>query len=421
MSIYEFFDNNLPLSSTSTKAFGGSYYRDLSPQRSDAFDDYEIEYDLIEDASEAEIKLFFQRLQQGLPLTTSEKLNSVQSKLRDFLKEQSKHSFFDAISASDRRYGHFDIVCKVAAIELEGLDINLRFEDLKEVLNNNQSFSAKSNVGRRIKKALDLLAGLSSDQKNLFRNRTIVQAALTLVCQLVDIDCTITSSLLGKFFTKFLGELKQQIELGNKASDYDYLEFQRTVSANVKSGAKIRQTILMRKLLMMFPEIAEDLDPTAVSQVASANGIKELAKQISDSVDSLNSQYAGKHGDDLFKATNRTVKALLNVGTPVKNFEEYKTLIDNLYFLFREGSGTRLDNQALGSFDDINSLRTNLRHDIDHGTTGKVKAKRMKIGLAFKKYSGVTAPQALDPSKYILFQQNLLSAVLCDLHRISIS
>jgi len=75
-AIYEFFENELELSEETATEFGGPYYKDLKQRISDAFDDFEIEYDEIEDATEEELKEFFQRLQQGLPLTSSEKLMS---------------------------------------------------------------------------------------------------------------------------------------------------------------------------------------------------------------------------------------------------------------------------------------------------------------------------------------------------------
>src|SRR5436190_18375854 len=93
-AIYEFFGNTLPLSEDSARKFGGSYYKDSKTSVADAFDDFEIEYDEIEDASEEDLKEFFQRLQLGLPLTSSEKLNSVHSKLRDFCQKISEHKFF---------------------------------------------------------------------------------------------------------------------------------------------------------------------------------------------------------------------------------------------------------------------------------------------------------------------------------------
>jgi uncharacterized protein with ParB-like and HNH nuclease domain len=122
-AIYEFFGNELELSDVSSEDFGGSFYKDIKAKFSDAFDDFEIEFDLIEEASEEDLKQFFQRLQQGLPLTSSEKLNSVHSRLRDFCKSQAKHDFFKhSITAADTRLGHFDILSKATALEIEGID-----------------------------------------------------------------------------------------------------------------------------------------------------------------------------------------------------------------------------------------------------------------------------------------------------------
>ena len=108
MAIFEFLDNELPLSRESAEEFGAQYKEGLPEHVADRFDDFEIEFDEITGADEEELKVFFQRLQLGIRLTSSEKLNSVHSKLRDFTKKLSKHRFFrEKVTASDRRYGHF--------------------------------------------------------------------------------------------------------------------------------------------------------------------------------------------------------------------------------------------------------------------------------------------------------------------------
>jgi hypothetical protein len=121
-AIYEFLGNELPLNDSTAEEFGGLFYKDLPQGAADAFDDFEIEFDLIEDAEEEELRQFFQRLQEGLPLTSSEKLNAVYSKLRDFCRAQAKHDFMKTrIAVPDTRYAHFDIISKAAAVEIEGI------------------------------------------------------------------------------------------------------------------------------------------------------------------------------------------------------------------------------------------------------------------------------------------------------------
>jgi hypothetical protein len=408
-AIYEFLDNTLTLSDETASEFGGTRHDDLPDTVSDNFDDYEIEFDLIEDASDEDVKAFFQRLQEGLPLTSSEKLNSVESKLRDFIKASTKHKLFERIPASDKRYGHFDIMAKTAALELEGIESGLRFDDLSAVLASHAAFSSKSNVAKRLNAALDFVdAAFTERQVSLLRNRTIVQSLLTFVCRFVQ-----TGAIKGheqrisEFFEKFLGQLAHQVELGRQANDIDYIAFQRTVNANVKSGPKLRQRILLRKLLSFDPSFIELFDAAAVAESGLVSAIKQDALDIAQRIADLNTAYSAKHGEDLFKATNKTAQAQIGIGVPLKNYEAYKTFIDNLYFLFREGVGSRLDEHTPQSFVDVNTLRTELQHDVDHGAPSKVKAKKKKAGNVFAKFSSVPSPVSLDPERFLVVQSNL--------------
>jgi hypothetical protein len=64
---------------------------------------------------------------------------------------------------------------------------------------------------------------------------------------------------------------------------------------------------------------------------------------------------------------------------------------------------------------DVNTLRTDLRHDVDHGKPSKVKSKRKKIGSTFTKYAGIGTPGTFDPARFVLVQANLLTAIEADL------
>ena len=419
-AIYEFFENELALSSESQEEFGGIHYKDLPSRLSDAFDDFEIEYDEIEEAEEEDLKLFFQRLQQGLPLTSSEKLNSVHSKLRDFAKKQTAHAFFTtSVAFRDTRLARFDVLSKVATIEVEGIGAGLRFEDMKAVFEAQANFSATSAVAKRIKGALDLLAKAFPRQDGLLKNRTIVQSVITFAARLVESGRSKgMEAPLARYVTHFLTELNRQVELGQSATDYDYLRFQRSVNANIRAGARIRQEILLRKAFMFDATLADAFDPSVVVQSGVAGRVKELAELIADGVGQHNASYAAIHGKDLFKATNKTTQALLRIGKPIKDLAGYKALISDLYFLFKESPGSRISNPPT-SFADVNTLRTELEHDVDHGDEKKVRAKRRKIGATFKKYSAVASPEVLDQGRFVLVQANLLSALEGDLRSLA--
>jgi len=419
-AIYDFFANELPIATDSVKAFGGPYYKSLKPNYSDAFDDFEIDVDEIESASEEELKQFFQRLQEGLPLRSSEKLNAVHSKLRNFCKKCAKHKLLaKGIAVSDTRLAHFDIVCKAAALEVEGLDAGLRFDDLKKVFESQAAFSQTSAVAKRLTRALDFLALAFPKHEPALRNRTIVQSIITFACQLVAAgEASGLEKKVTAFVRGFLAELSRQVELGQAATDFDFIRFQKSVNANVKAGPRIRHEILLRKAFMFDPVLADAFGPTAVAVSGIAGRVNELGEAVAAQIGRLNTAYAAKHGEDLFKATNKTSQALLRIRKPAKDLEGYKALIDDLYFVFREGVGQRLDGRFPQSFVDVNTLRTDLQHDVDHGPAGKVAAKRKKIGTTFAKYAGAGSPEVLEPSRFVLVQANVLSALELDLQNL---
>jgi hypothetical protein len=416
-AIFEFCSNELPLSAESAKQFGGAYYRDLPQKVADSVDDFEIEYDVIEDATDEELKDFFQRLQEGLPLTSSEKLNAVHSKLRDYCRSVSKHALFkNTLSIHNTRYAHFDVVAKVATLEIEGLDSGLRFDDIKTVFESQRNFSATSAVAKRIKAALDFLNSAFKDNGSSLRTRTVVQSLLTLTCKIVSTSRHKgLEKELNRFFMTFVEELAHQVELGQAATDSDYLTFQHSVNANIRGAAKIRHEILLRKLLSLSPKLGDIFDPTIIQESGIAGRLNTLGNSITGLIDQLNKKYAATEGDDLFKATNKTAQALLHIRKSANSLEEYKHLMDNLYFLFRESVGSRLGTNWPESFADINILRTDLRHDVDHGNAGKIRSKRMRIGKAFEKYAGAKNPETLEPTKFPLVQSNLLGAIEGDL------
>jgi hypothetical protein len=421
VTILEFFENELPLAEEAAKRFGGRYYRDLPDKIVDVFDDYEIEFDEIEDATDDEVKQFFQRLQEGLPLTSSEKLNSIHSKLRDFVMRLTKHALFSRIAASDRRYGHFDILAKVAAIEIDGFEVGLRYDDLRAVFESQAVFSAQSNIAKRIVAALDFVNNGFGEDAALLRNRTVVQSLLSLVCRLIQSEKIVEKKQrVASFFIEFLKELNRQVELGQQATDTDYLEFQRTINANVKSGARIRQQILLRKLLAFDLAFVEVLDPATIAESGLRGAITKDAAEIVRLIGELNEKYAAKAGENLFKPTNRTAQAQARMGSPVKDFDDYKSFIDDLYFLIRESIGTRLQGRIPDSFEDIKTLRTDLQHDVEHGHKHKIRAKKLKIGNVFSAYSGAPSPAGLAPDRFVIVQAKILASLRRDMNSIPV-
>jgi hypothetical protein len=169
--------------------------------------------------------------------------------------------------------------------------------------------------------------------------------------------------------------------------------------------------VLLRKMLRIDPSLVQLFGPTAVAESGIDKDIKRLGTSVAELIEKANTAYAAKNGKDLFKATNKTVAALRRIGTPITNYATYKTYIDDLYFMFWESIGSRLDSDMPESFSDVNALRTDLEHDLDHGKPKDVASKRKKVSATFTKYSGAATPATIAPEHFPFVQANVLSAL----------
>ena len=280
----------------------------------------------------------------------------------------------------------------------------------------NVNFSASSAAAKRIGGALGYLNNNFPAAFKPFRNRTIVQSIITFVCHLREAGLKAEHDhLLRDFIESFLSDLGRQVELGSKATDPDFTVFQRTVNANVKSGARTRHSVLLRKLFQQTPAFFSALNHSSDLADGVKADVARVAKSIRMLVAQINDSYAAQHGDNLFRPTNKTLLALPALESPVHDLQDYKSFIDNLYFVFREGVGQRLGSNVPGSFADVNDLRTMLDHDVEHGKASKIAAKRKKLANIFAKYAGVPSPDGMDPAAFPLVQVNILSALERDL------
>jgi hypothetical protein len=218
---------------------------------------------------------------------------------------------------------------------------------------------------------------------------------------------------LREFFESFMRELVRQVEKGHGATDRDLLQFQGTISANVLTGPQTRHTILLRKLLLFDPGFAEVLGQEGILESAIQSKLSESMASLQESIYVVNTAYSGTHGGDLFKATNETTQAVAIAGQAVTNVKEYGAFVDALYFLLFEGSGegARFPSGLPQVVTDIKDLRTQMRHDVDHGKPAKARSKNKHLAGVFRKYANASSPQVLNPDLFPVVQARILSDV----------
>ena len=138
-----------------------------------------------------------------------------------------------------------------------------------------------------------------------------------------------------------------------------------------------------------------------------------MANGIGDLIYKCNETYRAKAGEDIFKATNETVRGLRLICDPIKDQESYGQFIDALYKIVYEGSGagSRLGSPLPDIVSHITTLRTDLRHDVDHGKKSKIRAKEKRLAETVTKYSGKSSIQLLGKEDFLALQLGILDAL----------
>jgi hypothetical protein len=382
---------------------------------SDAFDDFDIEIEEIEEATDDELEELFLRLQLGTQLNTAEKLHAIKSDLKNFTMEIAKEPFFkDRIALRDTRFAHFVIAAQWLFVEARGIQPQMRFAQLEALLRDNRRFSKESDLAQRAKVTLNYLKQAIPSKSSKLRNRANVLSVLMLASRIVNAGLhRSTAPAFGEFLDSFFTKLGDEIEKGAKSTERELLEYQEAISYGSTGGDSIgtRLRILTRSIVTKYAEFAPLIGDILSHQNATEEALRDQAEQIGKLVYQINESFASAHGEDLFKMTNESIIALQTISVLANTSELYGKLVDALYVLIYEGSGAckRLPEPPHEYVMDIKFLRTGLRHDLDHGSLVEIRKKRIRKVDIFRKYSGKESVGECAPEDFVGIQLRLLS------------
>ncbi len=418
-AIFSFFADELTLSEDTASRVGATKYSELRDDDSDAFDDFEIEFEEIEVASDDELEELFKRLQLGTPLNTAEKINAIQGDMRNFCHEVADKPFFaKRISLKDTRYAHFETVAKWVFVEARGIQPQMRYPQLESLLKDNRTFSSSSDTAKRVHGAVDFLSKAFPDECTVVRNRanTLSICMLAGRLQAQGLTSDTVAAEFRDFVQIFFDQLSAEVQKGVKAVDRELLRYQQAITSGSTGGNSIRSRIavLTKRLATHSATFSSLLSAYAEAGDAASIAIGELQEVSRTLVYEINRTYSATAGEDLFKMTTKSSNAIHTLGVACRDSTAYGEFIDALYFLVYEGSGSckRLPSPPPEFAMDVKFLRADIRHDLDHGTEKKVAKKIIRNADVFEKYSGKKAPEECGPDEFLSIQMKILQSLV---------
>ena len=393
-AVFEFYDGNLKLAPADARKYGGATYAKLKADYSDSFDDFEIDIEEIDDATDDELEDLFVRLQLGTPLTTAEKLNALGGGARDFAHWVADQPFLrKRVGVRDTRYAHFDIAAKWLFIEARGIQPQMRFPQLEAFLRDNRSFDTGSAAAKRVATALKYLGQAFPREAPELRNRASVLSVCMLAAKVIEMKVPgTTARRFGEFVRAFFADLAVQVEKGAKATDADLLAYQEAISYGSTGGDSIRGRlrILSQRLVTFDSAFNAILGGAGKVGSETAAALEGIAEEVSSLIFAANERAVTTTGEDLFKMTNKSARGIKKLAAVCGTDKDFEQVVDSLYFIVYEGTGDckRLPSPPPTFAMDIKFLRNHLRHDLDHGSDREAAKKRRRGATILRKYIG---------------------------------
>lgn len=219
-------------------------YSDLCMDISTIFDSYAVDVVIVDGAiqtdEEDEIRDMFLRLQNGTTLKAQEKRNAMSGQMRNFVKEVSKHSFFENCKFTNSRFTFDHVASQMICLEMAGDIVNIRDSDLNRMYSENTTFDVESKVAKKVRRVLDYLCRAfpeKTPELERYNAITLYCLASILIERYVHHD---TEHQLAEWFIKFETARRENDLMNDDKRDPSLIEYKRLTSYSTDGEDSIR-------------------------------------------------------------------------------------------------------------------------------------------------------------------------------------
>lgn len=177
----DFTQNLVPLPKQSE--FAGKKYQQLPEPIQEKFDDYQLDFTVLEDCSDEEVREMFLRLQNGMRLNTAEELKAVSGDMNAFVESLVSSKFFEQTACFTKSRGASrHVAAQLAKLCIIGIG-DARKTDLMKFYGDHRSWEPSSSA-TQLKTVLNWLNSVFGERHLLFRNRAQTVSIVLLAFQL---------------------------------------------------------------------------------------------------------------------------------------------------------------------------------------------------------------------------------------------
>ena len=335
-----------------------------------------------------------------------------QSSLSEIIAAQSKWSFetvspvTTAISALTKN------------ITESQLSVLAALENKTSLLAHNKGIAKITSVATQISSITGILASQTDYIKELIAPKTMLtdlQAIATQAHTAIEATGRLSAWQLGVIDIASL-MVDRQVNWASKicSSEFSITPLSK-IADNIEVKPRLNVIALLPEELKREKEKKVDVTPEEALVKSPAYRISEKGKRLIDKVVAINKICERKGRERLFKYTGATMRAAAAIGGTICQTEEtFGGIIDDFYEVFYENIEhikAIVTDEVVRNEDvyqcifRVKHMRTDLRHDYDHGKEKDIRNKDMAIGDSYMHYAG--KPVLITSSDYLTTQDKL--------------
>jgi hypothetical protein len=223
--------------------WAGLRYIDLPEVLGEKFDDYQLDFTILEGFSDDDVRDMFLRLQNGVRLNAAEELNAVVGGMHNFVEELTRTTFFQSkTSYTTSRGANRHVAAQIALLATSRKSVDVRKQDLLNFYSLNKDWSP-NDAAKTLKTVLNWLATVFEDNDPALRNRG---QTVTLVTATMDLWEQYSFAGQEKAYLKAIYDFDKKVLSGNK----DFKDYATAIShsSDQSRSIEVRREILLAAL-----------------------------------------------------------------------------------------------------------------------------------------------------------------------------
>lgn len=234
-------------------------YSDLPMDVATIINSYTLDFVILDNEDEDEIREMFLRLQNGTSLKAQEKRNAMPGKMRNFVKEIAKHDFFNKVNFSNARFTFDLIAAQMCLLCIEKKICNIKDKDLNVMYEEYRSLDVNSSEARTVIKILNYLNEMFKSKAPELKRYSVISLFILLMDMMPNYNIRGRENDIADWFIRF--ESNRAIDETKPPEEQDprlVIYHERiSNSSDTMDSLTYRHTLLKESLISEVPDLPQ--------------------------------------------------------------------------------------------------------------------------------------------------------------------